>query len=266
MPRRFNIPGNSRCQTPGCRFASEKDQPVCCKGCPWHTRNCYQRVWQPPGAAQPVSAAPPEFVPFSGRIHRLEPVGNPFSCFFSNYNLYRIPESWIRRDTPVMEYLGWYLEHYQFRFDEQVLAEWQQIETPCATVWNQSDPEGCNLIIHAYPYSQKPTGLRYIDLDNTIPCDAHGAADLSHVTGCDFVIQAKLVRQAAVAAALRLAVLEIEMLSLRDFVFTCRGGTHRSVGCACLLAALRYPQAKLNFHTPRTNASASERLVHCSAP
>ena len=67
-----------------------------------------------------------------------------------------------------------------------------------------------------------------------------------------------LTSQQSTAIALRLAMMQIELVGLTEIAFTCGGGTHRSVGCACLLAVIFYPEAHLVFHTDRTRFAASE--------
>ena len=79
---------------------------------------------------------------------------------------------------------------------------------------------------------------------------------MKELTGCDFVVMATLASQQGTALALRLEMLEIETQGLKDLVFTCRHGIHRSVGCACLLVMLFYPEAKLVFHKDRAMEAA----------
>ena len=65
-----------------------------------------------------------------------------------------------------------------------------------------------------------------------------------------------LAGQESVAYALRLAILLVERLELSEIAFTCQGGTHRSVGCACLLALPFYPEAHLLLQTRKTRDAA----------
>ena len=116
------------------------------------------------------------------------------------------------------------------------------------------------LLIHAYRQSELPAGLQYVDVHSGIPCTAMSAGNLACMTGCDFAVMACLASQQSVAVALRLAILQTEMQGLREIAFTCLGGTHRSVGCACLLAAVFYPEAHLMFHTRRVTSAARRRL------
>ena len=79
-------------------------------------------------------------------------------------------------------------------------------------------------------------------------------------TGFELDIIAHLLGQRGVPTALRLAVLEVEYRKSRAIVFTCAGGTHRSVAHAWLLAALFYPEARLAFHSPGARAAARQAL------
>ena len=83
--------------------------------------------------------------------------------------------------------------------------------------------------------------------------------NVNEVTGLDFVVQASLVVTTAAVAALREAFHCIEDHDIDDFAFLCQGGTHRSVGCCFLLAALVYPGAEISLTTPRTCANAVQR-------
>ena len=116
---------------------------------------------------------------------------------------------------------------------------------------------------HAVAHSFRPHGLQYIDVDTVIPVTAHCAGNLRELTGCDFVVMATLASQQGTALALRLAMLEIETQGLKDLVFTCRHGIHRSVGCACLLVMLFFPGAKLVFHTNHARQAAWSMLGPC---
>ena len=110
------------------------------------------------------------------------------------------------------------------------------------------------LQIHAYQKDVAPDALQLIDVDTGIAATALGArrGPMNQITGCDLGIIAYLASQEAVSYALHLAILEVEGLELSEIGFTCQGGTHRSVGCACLLALLFYPEAHLVFHTSNT--------------
>ena len=178
---------------------------------------------------------------------------------------FSLPAGWARGNDTVMEYLQWFTVRYQTEFDSKTLAEWNQTEMIFNAIDSRRDSVQREtgrgpLQIHAYPHDALPHRLQYIDVDTGIPCTAMGAGNLKYLTGCDFAVMARLTSQQSTAIALRLAMLQIELQGLLEIAFTCLGGTHRSVGCACLLAVVFYPEAHLVFHTDRTRSAASERL------
>ena len=79
------------------------------------------------------------------------------------------------------------------------------------------------------------------------------------VTGIDFDVQAVLVSQPKTAVALYDAVRFIEIQDLEVFAFVCSHATHRSCGCAILLASLVYKRARIVFTTDRTKKAARAR-------
>ena len=84
--------------------------------------------------------------------------------------------------------------------------------------------------------------------------------NVKDLTGCDCAVLAKFASQQSNAIALRHAMPQVKLQGLSEIAFTYLGGTHRSVGCACLLALVFYPEAYLVFHTDRTRFAANERL------
>ena len=82
---------------------------------------------------------------------------------------------------------------------------------------------------------------------------------LCDVTGIDFDVQAVLVRQRIFLEVLLEAIQLIELQGLETFAFQCAHATHRSCGCAILLATLVYPRARIVFSTRRTMRVAQER-------
>ena len=77
-------------------------------------------------------------------------------------------------------------------------------------------------------------------------------------TGIVFIVQAYLLTQRATIHVLREALTQIDSQYARSITFACDHATHRSVGCACLLASLFFPQAKIVLSTPRTRRQAME--------
>ena len=72
------------------------------------------------------------------------------------------------------------------------------------------------------------------------------------VTGFDEIVQAALLTQEIMPDIIGDAVTAIERGGVAQFVFTCTGATHRSVGCALLLARLVYREASVVVTTNRT--------------
>ena len=200
---------------------------------------------------------------FSGTGYRLSDHVDDFTQ--SDDLRFSLPAGWARGNDTVMEYLQWFTVQYQTEFDSKTLAEWNQTEMIFNAIRSRRDSVQTEtgrgpLQIHAYRHAALPHRLQYIDVDTGIQCTAMGAGNLNYLTGCDFAVMARLMSQQSTAIALRLAMLQIELQGLPEIAFTCLGGTHRSVGCACLLAVVFYPEAHLVFHTDRSRSAASERL------
>jgi len=79
---------------------------------------------------------------------------------------------------------------------------------------------------------------------------------MKHVTGIDLKVQAVLATQTIAVDAVVMARDMIERGDLRHFAFVCSHATHRSVGCAMILASFVYHKAAIVFSTPRTETSA----------
>ena len=96
---------------------------------------------------------------------------------------------------------------------------------------------------------------------NTRRLNAHARSvyNMWEVTGIDFNVQAVLVSQPKTAEALYDAVRFIEIQDLEVFAFVCSHATHRSCGCAILLASLVYKRARIVFTTDRTKKAARAR-------
>jgi len=90
--------------------------------------------------------------------------------------------------------------------------------------------------------------------------DAHARSiyHMSEVTGVDFDVQAVLISQSVTVELLCEACHVIERHGLGSFTFVCSHATHRSFGCAVLLATLVYHDAKIVLRTRRTQSAALE--------
>ena len=118
---------------------------------------------------------------------------------------------------------------------------------------------GRSLRLYAFAQGELPRGMLSIDVHTrNLDARAHGFYSLAHVTGFDCRVQAKLLTTGVTACALLDAVKAIEDCELREFAFQCRSGTHRSVACCVLLAAIVYLEAQIWVTTDRTWRAAAE--------
>ena len=113
--------------------------------------------------------------------------------------------------------------------------------------------------LHAYAEDCAPSIVAFINLNTRgLDCRANHMYRMQEVTGLNFAVQAVLVTQSETAMVLLDACLSIEAHGLTDFAFVCRGGTHRSVACCVLLAALIYQNSEVCLNTRRTREAALE--------
>ena len=105
-----------------------------------------------------------------------------------------------------------------------------------------------------------PRGVNAINVNERgVNARALGVYDMAAVTGIDFVVQAFLATQIITAQVIVDAIDIIESDELDTFAFICSHATHRSVGCAILLASLVYQNASIVFSTERTRGAARQR-------
>ena len=85
------------------------------------------------------------------------------------------------------------------------------------------------------------------------------------VTGVDGIVQAVLLKQAVMPRIIEDAVAMIENSDLAEFMFSCTGATHRSLGAAILLVRLIYQNGSVVVTTKRTQKAAnrSTSMVSC---
>lgn len=177
---------------------------------------------------------------------------------------FTIPDHWACSDDPdgIDQHLDWYDMHT--RASGMVISPpareaWRHLDSKLAHV-NQMRP----LIIHVLaetsssPLKDKVGAC--INL-HTRGLNAHARSLYNswEVTGIDFDVQAVLVSQPKTAVALYDAVRFIEIQDLEVFAFVCSHATHRSCGCAILLASLVYKRARIVFTTDRTKKAARAR-------
>ena len=156
-------------------------------------------------------------------------------------------------DCSVIRYIEW----FNPCLSGELLFEWEMTE------WVIRRAERTRkLELHAYAYQDCPRGGRVFDCGS---CDARSDAYvMEDVSGLDFEVVAVLVAQVAVPRLLRDAIIEIEASNARSAFFSCRGGTHRSVGLCYLAQLVVYPEASFHPHTRRMTEAATRNLLEGS--
>ena len=166
----------------------------------------------------------------------------------------RLPERWKRGDQEPWNYALWFLDRYRLRLEKGVRECWENLSgrLPCVETER-------SLLLYAFARDRMPREMWSIDVhERGLDARADGLYRLRDVTGLDFKVQAVMLTQGDTADALLDAVEAIEAHGLRKLAFACRSGTHRSVACCVLLAAIVYPQAQIRFTTERTRRAAAE--------
>ena len=168
---------------------------------------------------------------------------------------YCIPSRWACTGD-IVEYVQWFNVTYNMQYSNELLIEWRTLERVLAFIqdkWrpiviqvlHEDDPQFKSLQRGSCNVAQQ--GLTWTLEENT-----------RKVTGCDFIVQAMYVGQAATIEILSAAIREMELEHLNKYTFACTHATHRSVACAVLLAMIAYPKAEIFFSTPRTKREALE--------
>ena len=176
---------------------------------------------------------------------------------------FRIPDEWGCAPGRIVEYIdsltGNLLQH---EMHEETRHAWSKLEEQMAFI-----QRGRQLTIHVLAEHPASPLLTNTDACAFINVKARGvnayapqAYDQKEVTGIDFVVQAVLSSQRVTAEVLLHACLLIET-GLDTFVFVCTHATHRSCGCAVLLASLVYRNARIVFSTDRTIRAANLRMI-----
>ena len=174
---------------------------------------------------------------------------------------FTIPDHWACTDT-ILQHLDWYDLHTRASgmvMSPETRAAWGHLESKLGVI-NQARP----LIIHVLAEDSASPLLSQASAHinvNTRGLNAHARSvyNMWEVTGIDFDVQAVLVSQPITAKVLFDAVCFIELQDLKAFAFVCSHATHRSCGCAILLATLVYKRARIVFSTNRTRRIARTR-------
>jgi len=165
--------------------------------------------------------------------------------------------------------LGDFMDIINAKMGYRTIDDWSALDR--AIGQNNRDRE-LTIFVLAEDSVQLQTTPNFINVhelgvDATPPLDKQGRPIyiLRDVTGIDFNVQAVLASQELAVNALISACEMIEGGDLRHFTFVCSHATHRSAGCAVLLASFVYHKASIVFSTRRTeNSAASKGLVALS--
>ena len=128
--------------------------------------------------------------------------------------------------------------------------------TPCQNLRIRVRLHAATSAIMMHAGAPEPDMLHAINLIRRGIDGKSAQYSLKEVTGLHFGVHQRFLVQPSVSEAVFDAILTIERNELAEFAFYCHGGTHRSVGCACLLLIMIYPDDKLVFTTERTQRDA----------
>jgi hypothetical protein len=164
----------------------------------------------------------------------------------------RIPPSWACTDNNIVDFIGyWYF--WATTMHENVETAWRKLE---AFTIRTCRP----LKIYVCAQDRFPNQEFYNAIDVDVRgLDARHPNDeylCEHVTGIDMAVQDVLLQLQGTAEVIFDACEKIEAYDIESFVFVSSHATHRSVGCAVLLAMIAYHCAQIVFTTKRTIEAA----------
>ena len=245
------------CKRPNCLFtrlpsAGRRHHGYCCNACRWgeegHTSHCTGYRHQ-----SLMSREEPE--PEKAALQPTQTDGAAF----------RIPDTWGCAPGRIVEYIDWLTWNLLGnRLDVDTRNAWRKLDDKMAFI-----ERGRQLTIHvlaehpASPLLTNTDACAFIDVNEEgVHAHVPQPYDQGQVTGIDCVVQAVLSSQRVTAEVLWDACKLIEMQELDTFAFRCAHATHRSCGCAVLLANLVYPSARIVFSTNRTiRAARDHRMI-----
>ena len=189
-----------------------------------------------------VEEPEPETIPVSPRMYR--------TCRFRDRgptvcDTFRIPAAWACGDSDgdFMHHLYWFFHNYGLTPDWGVLRSWQEF---LPRIHRGDVMRHRPLTIHVLSeeadewLSQKYIGIN-LNRPGEYCLNARSTQySMQDVTGINWVVQAILLTQPSCSRALKDAVswgeASSNWQSYPEFAFVCSHATHRSVGCAVLLA------------------------------
>ena len=270
------------CARPGCLFQHKWKKPgsttFCCAACkkgePWHTQNCrgcgnqvallgpyersampvvsLKRAWESLACVVVASAYERQVLPSA-------PEQKP--------TVFRMPQKYMRAHwhMTVLDYVEWLANEYATPLTPVLREAWGRTQfiidsfarPPTALTVHIRKSDDIIPLHSDYTTS-------HIDLVTRFPLTAFSDAyDMRDVTGVNLCVQARLVVQLDTARAIEEAIICVEMQRhhpTTGLAFVCTGGTHRSLGCGCLLLILAYPEADIIPRTERARRSAMRYL------
>ena len=177
----------------------------------------------------------------------------------STHNVaFSIPDNWACKRGDIAAFVDWYMRYMDPArqvMRDSTKEKWADLEKKVAFV-NKERP----LAIYVRAANSMAAELGHA----AINVHYRGLWAKSHlynsedVTGVHFIVQAILVSQELTPQLLGEACRNIELDNLDKFTFECSHGTHRSCGCAVLLAMLVYHKAHIIFSTHRTRQAARD--------
>ena len=179
---------------------------------------------------------------------------------FKNLPSFILPVRWVREEEGVARYMSWYLWKFDVQYDQGAEGKWHDfaVDASYLTQWSGNRRP---LRLYAFAENKLPSFFA----DQSINVAIRGVSALSlhytmaEVSGVHWEVQAAVAVQEMTPTVLLEAMHVIETGNLSHFAFVCQGGTHRSVACCILLAALVYSDAQIVLTTHRTRRDASDR-------
>ena len=172
---------------------------------------------------------------------------------------WKLPKGWLWNSGTIIEYITWFAQSYDLPIKQQVKHAWHQF---AIQVNNHVTPAMRSRELRLISWKRDhideiKTRFRILDLGKFEALTTFNTQyDVRPLSGVDFCVQAVLLMQEVTVDVLLAAIDMVERDNLRDLALCCDGATHRSVGCAILLAAIVYPNAEIILTTRRTQQDA----------
>ena len=139
------------------------------------------------------------------------------------------------------------------QYSDDLLSNWKSLDRVLPFI---QDPWQRPLVIEVLTdndpiFKSMPFGCCNV-AQKGLGCTSEEGCFADSETGCALELQAIYVGQAVTIDIMSKAILEIQTRELDTYTFACSNATHRSVGCAILLAMIGYPKAEICLKTQQT--------------